>query len=86
MFKDTRDELDRLEKELEASESTALPDPDSVRNTDVCDDDLTSYSEEVYSGGGKNRTLQLVAIALSLTAAILAIIAWWLLRIFGRAS
>lgn len=113
MFKDTQEELQRLEAELlqeeaaareEAEQDAFLDDPADfgedtpeiyqnyanqyrhihAYNTDVTDEDLEAYSEEVYRPRKKKDLLVLSAIALALIAGILAVLAYWALRFGGR--
>ena len=52
-------------------------------NTDFSDEDLEEYSEDVYRGSTGSGNRGLVILALCLTAAILAVIAWCALRFSG---
>ncbi len=52
-------------------------------NTDISDEDLEEYSQEVYRGNTGSGNRGLVILALCLTAAILAVIAWCALRFSG---
>lgn len=98
MFRDRDEELDRLEAALqEAEEEEAfseeeeyeedceeesdLPDFDAY-NSDITDDDLEEYSEEVYEGRKKSR-LGLLAFLLVVLCIVLAILAWCLLKYGG---
>ena len=95
MFKDTEQELKRLEEELLA-ETQKIPtdtdellrqlheelDPTPVANTDRLDSDLDTFSQQVESPKKENLT-GLVVAALLLTAGIFGLLAWWLLRFFN---
>ena len=52
-------------------------------NTDFSDEDLESYSEEVYRGHTGSGNRGLVILAVCLTVAILGVIAWCALRFSG---
>lgn len=111
MFKDTREELQRLEEALlqeaaaeqeEKEQDALLDDPADfgedtpeiyqnyhnrhirAYNTDVSDEDLDAYSEEVYQPRKRKELLVLSAIALCLIAGILAVLAYWAVRLWGR--
>lgn len=58
--------------------------PRDAYNSDAMDGDLDAYSESVRGRGRSRLTLSLIAIALSLTAAVLALIGWWTLRLGGH--
>ena len=133
MFKDTQEELERLEEELLAEEEPEeLPEaepeewdfsqfdqdvfdqdeptmiypggahrfqqeldeaqrrpkstpPVRARNTDRTDEDLEAYSDQVWDpDSGKDRGLTYLAIlAVVLTAALVLVVAWWVLRFRG---
>lgn len=111
MFKDTRQELQRLEEALlqeaaaeqeEKEQDALLDDPGDfgedtpeiyqnyrnrhirAYNTDVSDEDLDTYSEEVYQPRKRKDLLVLSVIALCLIAGILAVLAYWAVRLWGR--
>ena len=52
-------------------------------NTDVTDEDLEEYSEEVYRPRKRTDLLVLSAIAMALVAGILCVLAYWALRLWG---
>ena len=98
MFRDRDEELDRLEAALQEAEEeedfseeeeyeedceeeSDLPDFDAY-NSDITDDDLEEYSEEVYEGRKKSR-LGLLAFLLVVLCIVLAILAWCLLKYGG---
>ena len=89
MFNDRDQDLERLERELARVEQDGPPPVPrseiSAYNSDQCDDDLEEYSQEVLEGKDDRFRLSLIAIALSLTAAILAVVAWTVLRLKGAA-
>ena len=51
-----------------------------IYNNDIADEDLEDYSQQVYSGKKQRSNLGLCAIALCLVAAILGVLAWWIIR------
>lgn len=51
-----------------------------IYNSDVTDSDLEEFSEEVYRPKKRSDTLVLTAIALALAAAIMGVLAWWVVR------
>ena len=51
-----------------------------IYNNDTADADMESYSDQVYSGKKQPGTLGLCIIALCLVAAILGVLAWWIIR------
>ena len=93
MFKDTEKELKRLEEELLA-ETQKIPtdtdellrqlheelDPVPVTNSDAVDTDVEEFGEQVEAPTRENLTGLAIA-AILLTAGILALLAWWLIRI-----
>jgi len=97
MFKDTEKELKRLEEELLEEEQTIPEDTDElleqlhqeldendgrVYNTDRVDVDMEEFGE-VVEAPVKEKLTGLVISALLLTAGILGLLAWWLLRLMG---
>ena len=52
-------------------------------NTDITDEDLGAYSEEVYQPRKRNDLTMLSVIALCLVAGILAVLAYWAVRLWG---
>lgn len=95
MFKDTEKELKRLEEELLA-ETQKIPndtdellrqlheelDPAPVTNSDHVDTDVEEFGEQVIAPT-KEKLTGLVVAALLLTAGILALVAWWVVRLLG---
>lgn len=95
MFKDTEKELKRLEDELLA-ETQRIPtdtdellrqlheelDPAPVTNSDQVDTDVEKFGQQVMAPAKENLT-GLVVAALLLTAGILVLAAWWVVRLFG---
>ena len=93
MFKDTEKELKRLEEEL-LEETQKIPtdtdellrqlheelDPVPVTNSDAVDTDVEEFGEQVEAPTRENLTGLAIA-AILLTAGILALLAWWVLRI-----
>ena len=93
MFKDTEKELKRLEEELLA-ETQKIPtdtdellrqlheelDPVPVTNSDAVDTDVEEFGEQVEAPTRENLTGLAIA-AILLTGGILALLAWWVLRI-----
>ena len=53
-------------------------------NTDVTDEDLDTYSEEVREPGRQKDIWVLCAIALCLLLGILGVLGWWAVRFLGR--
>ena len=51
-----------------------------IYNNDTADTDLEDYSQQIYSGRKRQSNLGLCAIALCLIAAILGVLAWWIIR------
>lgn len=95
MFKDTEKELKRLEEELLAETQKIPTDTDEllrqlhaeldtvpVSNSDAVDTDVQEFSEQVEAPT-KEKLGGLVAAAVLLTAGILALVAWWLVRFFA---
>ena len=92
MFRDRKEELDRLEAALQASEEECsqeeafseeetLPDFDAY-NSDLTDEDLEEYSEAVYEGS-RPKGLGLLAFLLAALSVVLLALAWWLLKYGG---
>lgn len=52
-------------------------------NTDDCDEDLDSYSDEVAGSQGEGSLMGLALTALGLLAGILAVAAYWVFRFWG---
>ena len=95
MFKDTEKELKRLEEELLAETQKIPTDTDEllaqlhaeldevpVTNSDTTDTDIQEFSKRVEAPAKENLT-GLVVAAVLLTAGILGLVAWWLLRLMG---
>ena len=87
MFKDTEKELKWLEEQLleeeapkEEPQPKAAPIP--AYNADRADRDLSDLVQE-EAPAPKEKLTGLVVTALLLTAGILALVAWWLVRLFG---
>ena len=51
-----------------------------IYNNDTADTDLEDYSQQIYSGRKRRSNLGLCVIALCLSAAILGVLAWWIIR------
>ena len=103
MFKDAKEELQRLEAELlkeaaaeEDEQDAPLDEPNdelpnhsklhrSVRayNTDVSDDDLETYSREVYQIRKRSVLMTRFAFAMALVAITLCALAYWAIRLWG---
>lgn len=74
-------EDEEYEEEYEEEEESNLPDFDAY-NSDITDDDLEEYSEEVYEGRKKSR-LGLLAFLLVVLCMVLSVLAWCLLKYGG---
>ncbi len=55
-----------------------------VYNTDITDEDLDSYSDDVAGGPQKENLLGLWILALALLAGILAVVLYWFFRFWNR--
>ena len=90
MFKDTEKELKRLEKELLETDTDELLaqlhkelDEDvPVYNTDQVDTDVQEFSRRVQEPAAENLKGLLIA-AVCLTAGIVALTLWWVVRLLG---
>ena len=53
-------------------------------NTDITDEDLEQFSEEVRQPKRNTDILVLCAIAMCLVAGIIGVLCWWAVRFMGR--
>ena len=51
-----------------------------IYNTDRADTDIDDYSDQVYEPQSNSDIKALTAVAIALTAAILGVVIWWLIR------
>lgn len=67
------------------NEKKPAPSPAAVYNTDDTDEDLESYSREVYESRRRVDPMvrMLSVLAVVLTVCIVAVVAWWVLRYGG---
>jgi len=89
MFRDTQKELARLEAELLAEEPEALSEENPTQetkkiphyrayNTDITDEDLEEYAEEVRRTGGSGLSGFLTVLLCLLTAGLVALVVLFL--------
>ena len=87
MFRDTQKELARLEAELLAEEPEELTEQNTepeevphyrVYNTDITDEDLEEFSEEVRSTGERSLSGFLTVLLCLLTAGLVALVVLFL--------
>lgn len=83
---DLDEETDFADEPKEEPEQTSVPYRNfangygRIYNSDKSDRDLEELSEEVYEPKKQSDTLVLTAIALALAAAIMGVLAWWVVR------
>ena len=89
MFRDTQKELARLEAELLAEEPEELTEENHddkseaiphyrAYNTDITDEDLDEYAEEVRSTGGSGLSVFLTVLLCLLTLGLVALVVLFL--------